>query len=99
MDEAPIVSVPASHQDQVVQQPPQTDIIASSIFTPYAGLAWHDRRAISFQFHPEFAPDYAKALIDPAATACPIPTPRSPRSTAPNDNERVGQWIRNFLHT
>ena len=50
------VAVPASHQDQVVVQPPNTEIVASSAFTPYAALAWTDRPAISFQFHPEFAP-------------------------------------------
>src|SRR5438132_3597764 len=57
------IAVPASHQDQVVAQPPNTEVVASSAFTPFAGLAWTDRRAISFQFHPEFAPDFAKALI------------------------------------
>ena len=46
------IAVPASHQDQVVVQPPHTEIVASSVFTPYAALAWTDRPAISFQFHP-----------------------------------------------
>ena len=39
------------------------EIVVSSSFTPYAGLAWTDRPAISFQFHPEFSPGFAKALI------------------------------------
>ncbi len=38
-------------------------VIASSGFTPYAGLAWGED-AISFQCHPEFQPDYAAALIE-----------------------------------
>jgi GMP synthase-like glutamine amidotransferase len=97
MDQAPIVSVPASHQDQVVQQPPHTDIIASSIFTPYAGLAWHNKRALSFQFHPEFEPDYAKALIESRRERLPDPDGAIASLDRPNDNERVGMWIRNFL--
>ena len=67
MEATHLVSVPASHQDQVVLQPPEADVIASSLFTPYAGLAWRDQPAISFQFHPEMSPAFAKALIDRAA--------------------------------
>ena len=40
------VAAPASHQDQVVVQPPNTDILVESGFTPLAGLAWTDRPAI-----------------------------------------------------
>src|SRR5688572_24153003 len=97
MDQVPVVSVPASHQDQVVQQPLQTDVIVSSIFTPYAGLAWHNRRAISFQFHPEFEPDYARALIESRRERLPDPDAAIASLDRPNDNARVGQWIRTFL--
>ena len=58
------IAIPASHQDQVVVQPPNTSVVAASEFTPFAALAWADRPAISFQFHPEFSPAYAKALIE-----------------------------------
>lgn len=64
MDSAGTVFAPASHQDQVVQQPPATEVVLASEFTPFAGLAWTDQPAISFQFHPEFEPDYATALIE-----------------------------------
>ena len=97
MDEAPAVSIPASHQDQVVLQPPGTDVIASSVFTPYAGLAWRDQPAISFQFHPEFSPDYAKALIELRRDRLPDPDAAIVSLDRPNDNERVGGWIRRFL--
>jgi len=97
MDDAPAVSVPASHQDQVVLQPPDTDIIASSLFTPYAGLAWRDGSAISFQFHPEFSPAYAKALIEHRYDRAPDPEAAIASLDAPNDNARVGDWIRRFL--
>jgi GMP synthase-like glutamine amidotransferase len=99
MDNVPLVAVPASHQDQVVRQPPGADVIASSLFTPYAGLAWRDQRAISFQFHPEFAPAYAKALIAARYDVAPDPDAAIASLDAPNDNRRVGEWIRRFLLT
>lgn len=97
MDDVPAVSVPASHQDQVVQAPPNSAVIASSVFTPYAGLAWRDRPAISFQFHPEFSPAFAKALIGQRYDRVPDPDAAIASLDAPNDNARVGEWIRRFL--
>jgi GMP synthase-like glutamine amidotransferase len=97
MDDVSLVSVPASHQDQVVEQPPGADVIASSLFTPYAALAWRDGPSISFQFHPEFAPDYAKALIAERYDRTPEPDAAIASLDAPNDNARVGEWIRRFL--
>ena len=98
MDEgAAIVSVPASHQDQVVIQPPRTDVVASSLFTPYAAFAWRDQPAISFQFHPEFRPDFAKALIEARRDQIADPDIAIASLDRPNDNVRVGAWIRRFL--
>jgi GMP synthase-like glutamine amidotransferase len=97
MDDAAEVAVPASHQDQIVIQPPNTEIVAASAFTPYAALAWTDRPAISFQFHPEFAPAFAKALIQQRFDVVPNPDEAIASLDAPNDNERVGGWIRRFL--
>jgi GMP synthase-like glutamine amidotransferase len=98
MDDIPAVSAPASHQDQVVIQPPNSDVIASSIFTPYAGLVWRDRPAISFQFHPEFSPAFAKALIEQRYDRVPDPAAAIASLDAPNDNARVGAWINGFLN-
>jgi GMP synthase-like glutamine amidotransferase len=97
MDATGEVAVPASHQDQVVVQPPDTDIVAASSFTPYAALAWTDRPAISFQFHPEFAPAFAQALIEMRYDRVNEPDAAIASLDAPNDNERVGGWIRRFL--
>jgi GMP synthase-like glutamine amidotransferase len=91
------IAAPASHQDQVVMQPPATAIIARSSFTPYAALAWSDRPAISFQFHPEFSPAFAKALIEKRYDIVPEPERAIASLEAPNDNERVAGWIRRFL--
>jgi len=97
MDETRSIAVPASHQDQVVLQPPNTEVVASSDFTPYAGLAWTDRLAISFQFHPEFSPAFAKALIAERYDRVPNPDAAIASLDAPNDNARVAGWIRRFL--
>ncbi|HYU95776.1 MAG TPA: type 1 glutamine amidotransferase [Sphingomicrobium sp.] len=97
LDEAKDIAIPASHQDQIVVQPPNTEIVAASGFTPYAGLAWTDRPAISFQFHPEFTPDFAKALIAERYDRVPNPDAAIASLDAPNDNARVGGWIRRFL--
>ena len=91
------VAVPASHQDQVVVQPPETTVVAASDFTPLAALAWTDRPAISFQFHPEFTPAYAKALVEKRFDRVNDPEAAIASLDRPNDTSKVGQWIRNFL--
>ena len=97
MDPVPEIAAPVSHQDQVVVQPPNTEIVATSDFTPYAALAWTDRPAISFQFHPEFSPAYAKALIEQRYDQVPDPDAAIASLDAPNDSARVAGWIRRFL--
>jgi len=97
MDDAAVIYEPASHQDQVVIQPPETEITIASDFTPFAGLAWTGRPAISFQFHPEFSPAFAKALIERRYDAVPDPASAIASLDEPNDNERVAGWIRRFL--
>jgi GMP synthase-like glutamine amidotransferase len=97
MDEAPLVSAPASHQDQVVQPPPDADLIASSVFTPYAGFSWRDQDAISFQFHPEMSPAFARALYDSRRDRIPGVDAAIASLDAPNDNQRIGGWINRFL--
>ena len=91
------IAAPVSHQDQVAVQPPNTEIIAASDFTPFAALAWTDRPAISFQFHPEFEPEFAKALIAERYDQLPDPDAAIASLDAPNDNVRVAEWIRRFL--
>lgn len=100
MDAAREIAIPASHQDQVVEPPPGTRVLVSSAFTPFAVLEWNEHPAISMQFHPEFEPDYAKALIerrrgvrytDDQADAAIASLSR------PNDRARVAGWVRRFL--
>ena len=97
MGEVAAIDVPASHQDQVVAQPPNTEVVASSAFTPFAALAWIDRPAISVQFHPEFEPEYAKALIESRREKMPDADGAIASLDQPNDNARIADWIRRFL--
>ncbi len=99
MDAARSIAAPASHQDQVVEAPPNTTVLASSDFTPLGMLAYDDQPAISIQLHPEFEPDYAKALIE-------LRRGRYEEGTAdaaiasldePDDRARLGKWIGSFL--
>lgn len=54
----------ASHQDQVVAPPPGARTLVASDFCPHAALAYAQGPAVSFQMHPEFSADYARALLD-----------------------------------
>ena len=98
IDTAGTIAVPASHQDQVVVQPPNTQVVAASDFTPFAALAWQDRPAISFQFHPEFSPAFARALIEKRYDRISDPDAAIASLAAPNDNAAVGGWMRRFLN-
>ena len=97
MDDAPSFAIPVSHQDQIVELPPAARILARNAFSPFALLAYDDQPAISMQFHPEFEPDYAKALIECRFDRVPDPAAAIASLDAPDDRQRVAGWIRNFL--
>lgn len=99
-DDEPSLSIPVSHQDQIVELPQGATILASSSFTPYAVVEYPQRRAISFQGHPEFSPEYATALIDlrrgtryqqDFADSAVASLKRT------NDTQRVARWLRSFI--
>jgi GMP synthase-like glutamine amidotransferase len=52
-----------SHQDQVTQLPENATVLASSEFCPIAAYRIEDQ-VLCFQGHPEFIPDYSRALLD-----------------------------------
>ena len=94
------VAVPASHQDQVIAIPPNARAVAGSAFTPAGILVYDDRPAISMQFHPEFDPAYARALIE-ARRGSRFTDAQADAAIASldgvNDRLRVGDWILAFL--
>lgn len=93
------LAIPASHQDQVVVQPPGSRVTLASDFTPYAGLAWGGD-AVSFQCHPEFEPAFAAALVD-SRRGRSYPESQADAAVAslerPDDRAVLGAWIRKFL--
>lgn len=96
MDGAAHVDVAASHQDQVVIQPPGARVTLASAFTPLAGLDYGD--AISFQCHPEFSAAYATALIEAGAERYgALAGPAIASHRRPSDRAVVGRWIDRFL--
>ena len=100
MDAARTISVPASHQDQVVDLPPGARVIAASEFSPYGMLAYGDQPAVSIQLHPEFEPAYAEALIESrreARLSHDVADAAIASLHKPNDNHRVGAWLKRFL--
>lgn len=92
------IAIPVSHQDQVLRAPADARVIASSDFTPFAGLAWDD--AMSFQCHPEFQPDYAAALVE-SRRGVRIPEDLADLALISlkqaNDRAVLTAWIRAFL--
>ena len=97
MDDGEAVSIPVSHQDQVVAIPPGATVIAGSDFCDIGMLAYDDQPAISVQFHPEFSPDYARALIDFRRERLDDPDAAIASLAAPNDSARVAAWLTRFL--
>jgi GMP synthase-like glutamine amidotransferase len=97
MDEATRIAIPVSHQDQIVVQPPASTILAASEFTRFGLLAYRDQPAISMQFHPEFQPAFAKALIEHRRISLPDPDAALASLDGPDDRARVAGWIRRFL--
>lgn len=97
MDDVPSFAIPVSHQDQVVAQPPASRILAANAFSPFGLLAYDDQPAISFQGHPEFDPEFAKALVEIRRDRLPGVDEALASLDEPNDRARVGGWIRRFL--
>lgn len=57
------IRVAVTHQDQVVKKPDNAIVLAGSEFTPHGALYYTDRKALSFQCHPEFCENFASDLL------------------------------------
>jgi len=94
-------SIQAYHQDQVVELPENTEVIARSDFCPYAALSFNDK-AISFQGHPEFDASYTKELLTNRRDLELLPYEQSSKAIAnidkPVQRQLVAKWMCNFLY-
>jgi GMP synthase-like glutamine amidotransferase len=95
-DPPPRLAVPVSHQDRVTIAAPGAEVLAHSHFSPFGMLAW-GADALSMQFHPEFEPDYARALIESRRDRLPDPDAAIASLDRPDDRATVATWIRTFL--
>jgi GMP synthase-like glutamine amidotransferase len=96
-------AIPAAHADQVVHLPAAARVVASSPRCPIAAVTYTNRRALSFQGHPEFPLDYAALLVDrfercgAISAADAHEARRSLRLT--DDRASVARWIRQFIES
>jgi len=102
MGDAAPVNLPVSHQDQVVALGDGGEVLGGSDFTPFGMVAYPTRRAFSIQAHPEFTPNYAKALIA-LRRGKRFEEAHADAATATfevaDDRKRVGSWLSRFLTT
>lgn len=98
MDGALEVSAPASHQDQVTRLPQDAAVLGGNAFTPFGLLEYAGGAGLSMQFHPEFSPDFAKALVQSRRDRLGDLTDGALASLeAPMDRARLAGWIGDFL--
>jgi GMP synthase-like glutamine amidotransferase len=101
MEERSDFVIPAANRDQVVLPPPSARAIAADDRCAFAALTYSNRRAISFQGHPEFARGFIAMGIDLQQRRGTIDAAQADRARAslrqPDDCARVVRWIRRFL--
>ena len=93
------IRVNAVHQDQVVELPKDARVIGSSPFCENAAIAYQDK-AISFQPHPEFGPDFMNDLIEVRrglTFSDELSNDAINTLGTSVDNGRIADYIRNFL--
>ena len=95
----PKLSIACSHQDQVITPPAAAEVFLGSDFTPNAGLAYRNGKALSLQPHPEFLDDYTLALAQLRRGKAPddvVDTAVSSLET-PSHSQDVAGWLGTFL--
>jgi len=92
-------SLLASHQDQVVQLPPQACLVASNEFCVNAAFQLNDS-VLCFQGHPEFSRAYLEYIMDKRREQLGEKTYSKAKLSLgkENDHEMVARWIINFLN-
>ncbi|NRA71006.1 MAG: GMP synthase [Gammaproteobacteria bacterium] len=87
-----------SHQDQISQLPPDSQVLVSNAFCPYAMVQVGDH-FLGIQGHPEFSRDYSLALMNSRKDRIPsaVITDGAATLVQPTDAILATQWILNFL--
>lgn len=89
-----------SHQDQVLEAAPGTQVLASSEFCEYAVCQVGDH-ILTFQGHPEFVPGYSQATMDfrRELLGKDVYEKGIASISGEHEGERVARWIINFLRS
>ena len=97
--ELPALSIACSHQDQVIVPPRDAEVYLSSDFTPNAGLAYRNGKALSMQPHPEFLDDYTLALAELRRGKAPDEVVDQAVASLAKESHSgdVAVWLGNFL--
>jgi GMP synthase-like glutamine amidotransferase len=94
------ITLPASHQDQVVELPPACEVVGCNGFSPFGFTAYTDSQAISLQLHPEFEMDFAAALAERQRSRG-MSDEEIDRALSSlqksNDRALVADWINRFI--
>lgn len=87
-----------SHQDQVISIPQQALVLAQTEFCPYFFIQWNDH-FVSVQGHPEWQPEYSRALMNYRRNIIPHDTIETAMQTLsiPSDNRLFTEWMLNFI--
>jgi len=99
VDAPDVLNLYCSHQDQVIVAPDDAEVILASDFTPNAGLAYKNGKAVSFQPHPEFSDEFTKALVEIRRGNVPeCELEKAMESfSQPSDNGLVRGYIAQFM--
>lgn len=92
--EGEVFNLLSSHQDQVTDCAPGTEILASTARCPVAMTRIGDR-VLTFQGHPEFTRDYAQALMDWRRERIGVTVCEAAMASLsqPLDEQRVLHWM------
>lgn len=91
----------ASHQDQVVEPPPQAQVLAASSHTAFAALSYAQGPAVSFQGHPEMSAAFTADLVSSRRGRIPdaIVDAALASLAEPADSHVVARWMVAFLRS
>lgn len=91
-------SLLVSHQDQVLDLPPDSQLLATSDFCPNAAFQVGEH-LLGIQGHPEFLPGYSQALMDRRIQQIGPDKVAEASATLnqPVDDQLVAEWIVSFI--
>ena len=88
------------HQDQVVRLPPGATVAGGSDHCPFGALEY-EFPALSVQYHPEFTPDYVRALAELYGGSTISEDLAQAALDSVNtqlvDNKRIATWVAGFF--